>query len=239
MTHDASPGIEAWFAAHVGDWTPLPAREEARVLFMPVSSDADITRRCAAILSPAELRKADSFLTEELRAHFKQQRAFRRYCGARALGSIEPLSHIAFAEGDKGRPYLPQAPEISFSFSSCRLGFLGAWSSTRDVGVDIEDQTRSLDLAEMAHGYFSDAEAQLVAQARAPSTFFALWTLKEAALKSIGEGLPFGLDAFAFELEPRLAMVRAPHDCGGVGRFEARLVRGADHCAALVTAQRT
>ena len=52
---------------------------------------------------------------------------------------------------------------------------------------------------------FSDAEAKTVESAGDQArlrTFFQLWCLKEAALKSIGEGLPFGLDAFEFELSP-------------------------------------
>ncbi len=35
-------------------------------------------------------------------------------------------------------------------------------------------------------------------------TFYQFWSLKEAALKSIGEGLPFGLYAFEFEVDPKI-----------------------------------
>jgi 4'-phosphopantetheinyl transferase len=65
--------------------------------------------------------------------------------------------------------------------------------------------------------------------------FFQFWCLKEAALKSIGEGLPFGLEAFAFELDPILRVVHAPPDHGGPERFEAHMIDGIDSCAALVT----
>ena len=65
-------------------------------------------------------------------------------------------------------------------------------------------------------------------------TFFQLWTLKEAALKAIGEGLPFGLDAFEFELTPTLRVVHAPPDYGGPERFDAQTIQGTDICAALV-----
>ena len=59
-------------------------------------------------------------------------------------------------------------------------------------------------------------------------------TLKEAALKSIGEGLPFGLDAFAFELAPTPRMVQAPAGHGGAKRFTAHVIEGAETVAALV-----
>ena len=65
--------------------------------------------------------------------------------------------------------------------------------------------------------------------------FFQFWSLKEAALKSIGEGLPFGLDAFEFELGPNLRVVHAPTDHGGPEKFEAHVIEGTDSsCAALV-----
>jgi len=66
-------------------------------------------------------------------------------------------------------------------------------------------------------------------------TFFQLWSLKEAALKSIGEGLPLGLDAFQFELTPDVHVVHAPRDHGGPERFSAHVIDGASGCAALVT----
>jgi 4'-phosphopantetheinyl transferase len=189
------------------------------------------------VLSDNEVQRAARFVTEAGRAQFLQRRAFRRYCGALALPSPRPLGQVEFKETAKGRPYLPEAPGLWFSFSACPRGFLGAWSSTRAVGVDLEDCTRPLEAAELAQRYFREAEARAVAGADTPARpalFLKLWTLKEAALKSIGEGLPFGLDAFAFELTPALRMVDAPHDLGGPERFAAHLMESAEVCAALV-----
>ena len=208
----------------------------ASVLFAPVSRDPEAVGRCVSVLSDAENRRAQSFLAEGGEAHFTQQRAFRRYCGALALGSGAPLSRIAFEATEKGRPFLPELPSCWFSFSSCRLGYLGAWSSTHPIGVDIEDQTRRLEATEFAQSYFSRAEAKAVEGAGERTrmrTFFQLWTLKEAALKSIGEGLPFGLEAFQFELDPGIRVVDAPRAYGGPQRFCAYAIEAPGACAAL------
>ena len=115
-----------------------------------------------SVLSDIELQRRDRFVTEDGKAHFKQRRAFRRYCGAFVLGSPQPLSRIVFQETEKGRPYLPDLPNVWFSFSSCRFGFLGAWSSTHRIGVDLEDQTRNSEAAELAQQFFSQAEVTAV-----------------------------------------------------------------------------
>jgi 4'-phosphopantetheinyl transferase len=236
MTWDASARVNDLFAASARDCTPAPAHRMASVLFAPVSRNPEAVSSCASVLSDAEKRRAQSFLAESGEARFTQQRAFRRYCGALAVGSGLPLSRIAFEATDKGRPFLPELPGCWFSFSSCRLGYLGAWSSTHAVGVDIEDQARRLEATELAESYFSRAEAEAVEDAGERTrmrTFFQLWTLKEAALKSIGEGLPFGLDAFQFELDPSIRVVDAPRAYGGPHRFCAYAIEAAGACAAL------
>jgi phosphopantetheinyl transferase len=233
MTQDDSEWVNGLFAAIAGDWTPAPASHVARVLYAPVSRDPEASRRCVSVLSDIELQRADRFVTEDGRAHFKQRRAFRRYCGSIVLGSPRPLSQIVFQETEKGRPYLPDLPNVWFSFSSCRFGFLGAWSSTHRVGIDLEDHTQNVEATELAQRFFSEAEARAVEGGR-PRTFFHLWNLKEAALKSIGEGLLMGLDAFEFELVPNLRVVHAPIDHGGPEQFTAHVIDGTDSCAALV-----
>ena len=64
--------------------------------------------------------------------------------------------------------------------------------------------------------------------------FFAFWSLKEAALKSRGEGLPYGLNAFEFELDPSLRVVHAPPDYGGPERLSAHVIEGTESCTAMV-----
>ena len=237
MMRDDSEWVNGLFAASAGDSTPAAANHAARVLYAPFSRDPEATWRCASVLSDIELQRADRFVTEGGKAHFKQRRAFRRYCGAFVLGSPRSLSRIVFQETEKGRPYLPDLPNVWFSFSSCRFGFLGAWSSTHRIGVDLEDQTRKLETAELAQQFFSRAEVKDVRAVGGLArlrTFCQLWSLKEAALKSIGEGLPFGLDAFEFQLAPNLRVVHAPPDYGGPERFDAQIIQGTDICAALV-----
>jgi len=241
MTREESDWVDHLFAAGTRDWTPAAARDVAHVLFAPASSDPETTRRCASVLSDAERERADRFVTDDGKAHFLQRRAFRRYCGSRALGSPKPLSQVVFQETGKGRPHLPDAPALWFSFSACRFGFVGAWSSTRAVGVDIEDRTRRLEPVPLARRYFSKTEADAIeglsGQARRQA-FFHLWSLKEAAMKSVGEGLPIGLDAFEFELAPNVRVVHTPSGHGGPERFGAHVIEGTDYCAALVTAKR-
>ena len=234
---DDSDRIKDLFAAGSGDLTPASARHAAQVLYVPVSHDPEVSSRCASVLSESELERAGRFAARHDRVQFEQRRAFRRFCGATALGSSRPLSEILFEETESGRPYLSDSPDLWFSFSSCRFGILGAWSSTHGIGVDVEDQTRELEAAELARQFFSVAEAEVVEGVGGVDrlrTFYRFWGLKEAALKSIGEGLPFGLDAFEFELDPNLRVVHAPPDHGGPEQFDAHVIEGTDSCVALV-----
>ena len=238
MSRDDSDLIADLFATSLRNLTPASARHAAYVLYAPVSSNPEVSKHFASVLSDDELQRADRFASEYDKAQFKQRRAFRRFCGATVLGSSRPLSQIVFEETENGRPYLSDLPDFWFSFSSCRFGFLGAWSSTHGIGVDLEDQTRNLEAVELAHRFFSVAEADAVEGADGLERlriFYQFWSLKEAALKSIGEGLPFGLDAFEFELDPSLRVVQAPYDRGGPEQFDAHMIEGTDNYAALVT----
>ncbi len=212
-------------------------RHAARVLYVPISRDPEVTKLCASVLSDTDLRRASRFATQGDKALFKQRRAFRRFCGALALGSSQPLSQITFNETQSGRPHLPNKPDIWFSFSSCRFGFVGAWSSMHAIGVDLEDQTKDLEATELARQFYSVNEANAVEGASGLTRlriFFQFWSLKEAALKSIGEGLPFGLDAFEFELDSNLCAVHVPSEHGGPEQFSAHVIEETGSCAALI-----
>ena len=240
MSDLISARVADHFTSSVCDLTPVSVRHEACVLYLPASRDSEFTGHCAAILSDSERARADRLASDKDKALFLQRRAFRRYCGATALGSSKALSQIAFEETENGRPFLSDSPDTWYSFSSCGFGFLGAWSLSCGIGVDIEDQTRSLEAVELAHQYFSEAEAKVVegeAGSERLRIFFQFWCLKEAALKSIGEGLPFGLQAFEFELTPNVHLVQAPAEYGGPAQFSVSMIEGAGRCAALAIRQ--
>jgi phosphopantetheinyl transferase len=239
MSRDERDRINDLFATSSRDLTPTSARHAAHVLYAPVSHDPEISSCYASVLSETELQRADRFAANDDKAQFVQRRAFRRFCGATALKSSQPLRQIIFEETENGRPYLSDSPDLWFSFSSCRFGLLGAWSSTHGIGVDLEDRTRTLEAAALARQFFTVAEATAVeveTGLQRLRTFYRFWCLKEAALKSIGQGLPFGLDTFEFELNPNLRVIHAPLSHGRPEQFYAYMIEGTDNsCAALIT----
>lgn len=229
-----SDWVYDYFAASSRDLTPVSVCHTTKVLYVPVSSDPEVTRRCAPVLSDTELQRANRFAKQSDRTLFIQRRAFRCFCAARASGHPQPLAQVTFNLTENGRPYLSCLPNYWFSFSSCRFGFVGAWSSTQGLGIDFEDQTKELETTELAQQLFSVAEARVV-QRSGNKAFYKYWGLKEAALKSIGEGLPFGLDAFEFELGPNPRVLHAPSVHGGAKQFSAHWIKGTESCTALVT----
>lgn len=242
MTPDATNRINEHFGNVVEDWTPSAARGAAQMLFAPVCADPLVSRFCATVLSDAELETAKHFKIESDRNRFMQRRAFRRFCAARALGSCAAsLSEIAFDQTEKGMPFLRDSG-ASFSFSSCGSGLIGAWSFTHGIGIDIEDETRNVEATELAAQFFSESESRMVADAgdlHRTQIFFQLWSLKESALKSVGEGLPFGMDAFEFDLSPSLRIRRAPDRYGAADNFDPHIRAEKNFCAALVTRRLT
>lgn len=238
MSTRAADGVRDYFLARTCDLTPVGVRRDSSVLYAPFSDIHEMSVLCTAVLSDTERQRMERLATDKQRAEFAQRRAFRRFCAATALDGRRNLSKIVFEETEKGRPFLAEAPTSWFSFSSCRFGMLGAWSVTCAVGVDIEDDTRNAEVRALAREFFTRDEAARVEQAASadrPAVFYQLWSLKEAALKSIGEGLPFGLDTFAFELLSSPRVTLAPAEFGGPGRFRAYRLGQGNLNGALVT----
>ena len=232
--------VRELFTASSRDVTPASLRHDTKVLYVPASLDSEMTRACISLLSETEKRRVRRFSNEYEKFQFAQRRIFRRFCGVSAVGPDRPLRRMVFEETNKGRPYLSELSNFWFSFSSCRFGFLGAWSSKYALGIDFEDHTRYLEALDIANLFFSNAEANTLKKGNERLlTFYQFWSLKEAALKSIGEGLPFGLDAFEFEVEPSLRVVHAPAEWGGAGQFAPHKIEDTgSNCASLVIRKR-
>jgi 4'-phosphopantetheinyl transferase len=102
----------------------------------------------------------------------------------------------------RGKPYLPEIPEINVSLSHSSHWLACALSSTA-VGVDIEtfpegsDALADVDqLARFFHPSERDWLAKRAAMGRRRA-FCLLWTRKEAYLKATGRGLAEGMDHFS------------------------------------------
>jgi 4'-phosphopantetheinyl transferase len=233
--------ISYFLESSVRDLTPTDSHRDIAVLFMPAQHDGPPADVFSSILSVSELSRAERFKGIDQKMSFLQRRAFRRFCGAIALGDARPLSQVGFATTREGRPYLSELPRAWFSFSSCRLGYLAAWSYSSAVGVDIESVDQAVSPVEMASYHFAPNESDAVCMAEVNERkrlFLRLWTLKEAGLKSIGEGISYGLDAFRFETTPGVRASFAPAKFGGPNNFNARSLEIAGCCAALVIRNR-
>ena len=106
---------------------------------------------------------------------------------------------LAFPEADRGKPFalLRGAPApVSFSVShSGRHGLLALAGQGR-LGVDVEERAPRRDLDALIEAVLAPGERAEVEAAGGYARiarFYTLWTIKEALVKALGEGLHHGL----------------------------------------------
>jgi len=127
-----------------------------------------------------EAEHAARFATPILR-----RRYLRAHAALRAILGSVTSAKLDFAAHEKGKPYLPSAPEIRFNLAHSHDMALVAVAREVEVGVDIERMRPLPEYASIAQRYFP-------AGSPAPSSlrdFFSQWTRFEALLKAHGSGL--------------------------------------------------
>ena len=166
-------------------------------------------------LSRGEKDRASRFHRAEDRALFALTRGTLRCLLSAATGVS--AEEIGFAEGPYGKPCLAgtHGPHFNVSHSGCwaLIGFSGS----RDIGVDIECMRAAGGELDLARSFFSAAEyhsLEGLTNAMLLSSFYKIWTCKEAVLKAHGAGITEHLKDFSVELtEDGYAIHPEPNCC--------------------------
>lgn len=191
-------------------------------------------------LAPDERQRAARFRFAEHRRRFIVARGVLRAILGRYLGQ-EPHC-LEFCYSPHGKPALISTREgdrMRFNLSHSHEMVLYAFTSHREVGVDVEYIRSNVAYKEIADRFFSPREVMTLHSLPAhlqQEAFFLCWTRKEAYIKARGDGLTLPLDSFDVSLTPGdPAMLLATRDDPlNVSRWKLQhLVPGPGYVAAL------
>lgn len=160
-------------------------------------SDEAYFKKCYESLSASRQKKIDSYRFPadkklSMGAGLLLDRGLAEY-GLRE-------AQIRIAQGENGKPYLPDYPQIHYNLSHSGSMALAVFAET-EVGCDIEQiQAANLKLAKR---FFCPREYAYIAELEGECqdyAFYRFWTLKESFLKATGMGMKLPLDSFEFGL---------------------------------------
>jgi 4'-phosphopantetheinyl transferase len=167
-----------------------------------------------SLLSEEELERARRLRFDADRTRFLASRIWLRRLLARRLelGTAE----IRFQTATGGKPELAPPLPTWLRFSMSRSGGLALYALARgrEVGVDLEDRSRVVDVEAVASRFFSPAERGVLRGLAEEQQrgFYRIWTRKEAVLKALG----LGLDVPIAALDVSGAAARWDEDVPGV-----------------------
>jgi 4'-phosphopantetheinyl transferase len=193
---------------------------EAHLWLATIASgiDPSVLSSWWGLLSEEEKERHDKFLLEEARLRYLAAWALARTSLSK-YAEIEPRDW-EFERGEYGRPEIARPdgelarvgangglasglPPLRFNLSHSTHVIACLVTLGVDVGVDVEDRRRDLDMVRLADRFFAPEEAAdlraLGGQERR-RRFFTYWTLKEAYMKACGRGLSIPLRQFSFHI---------------------------------------
>jgi 4'-phosphopantetheinyl transferase len=161
--------------------------------------------RDLAILSQDEQERARRILVEDARRRFVLSRVLSRRVLAQCLD--EDAARIAIVLGPQGKPHVRGDDSIHFNISHSPRSWMMAVSRDRDVGIDVEDLDRPIDVDRVAARLFAPEEIAVIQSLKGEEArrraFFRVWTSREAVVKALGEGIFASGRKFVVEADPR------------------------------------
>lgn len=158
----------------------------------------------ADLLDDAERARAARFAFEEDRQAYVAAHGLLRLELSRRVGRAP--QDWRFAATKLGKPYLLDGPrDFRFSLSHTRGMAAVAVAESVEIGVDVEPSDRRAESMKLAQRFFAPEEVALLAAVEGEARrdlFFAIWTLKEAVVKAMGQGLSRALDSFSVTPDP-------------------------------------
>lgn len=154
---------------------------------------SELRKRWLFCLSAAERSLYSRFQTEELRSNYFATRFLCRMTLSRYANAAPTAWR--FSRNPQGKPMIVAPPSfVSLSFNVAHTEEMIICAVTRagQVGVDVEDTRRPVDVSLIARHFFSRGEQTRLAGLPRPertARFFEQWVRKEAYVKATGLGL--------------------------------------------------
>lgn len=155
------------------------------------------------LLNEEEQNRVKRFVFEKDKNRFTAARGILRHLLGRYTNCLG--KDVEFTVGPAGKLALRDNSQLRFNLSHSEGLVLYALSLGRELGLDVENQTRQSSNREIVERYFSAKEqAEFLAMdpALQEAAFYLGWTRKEAYLKARGEGLQERLKDFDVSLSP-------------------------------------
>lgn len=163
--------------------------DDALHVWLASEADFDLLTRFAEVLPIADWRSIDEHTFQPRRIQAIAARVLLRSALSSLTGwKIRP-SDWEFGRTKEGKPYVLDAPEVSFSLSYSDHKIALAFSRRGAVAIDVE--AGPIDLAKM-DAYLSRRERMLISchqEEERQSVLLRIWTLKEALVKLMGKGV--------------------------------------------------
>jgi 4'-phosphopantetheinyl transferase len=184
---------------------PIPdiiKKGEVLILVFEIDSTQEKWSDYDKTLSKNEKNKANEFQYLDDKLSFTKCRSILRSTLSKWL-NCGP-SEINIIHRENGKPYLEHSKVIEFNITHTKGLAAIAFSIDSEVGIDVENLNREINLDQVAKKVFTTSEQSLINannQNDKKKMFYRLWTSKESYLKATGLG---------FRVDPRKISVDPP-----------------------------
>lgn len=162
-----------------------------------------LLQKCFNALSEAEKNRAEFYEFESVKNNYIISQGGMRLILSCYLNI--PVEKVNIGRHSKGKPFSLDDPHLYFNNTNSGDYVMYAFTRSGEIGIDLEHYRQLDDLEEMIVKNSSEKEQEWIKKNPEikEKRFFKLWTVKEAYVKAIGEGMRLPPEAMEFSIEQK------------------------------------